>query len=280
VFLHATGASAGMWEQHLQRLGGYHCLAPDLPGHGRSNRLPWRSRRDTAEQVAELIQRRVPARRAHLVGLSLGGAVAHTLLATRQELLDRVVIDGCGALSAWWIGPMKLGVAAVSPVVHRGPVIGLFARMVGVASSGRDRFTADMQAVSPRAFRRAFADGNGARISSQEVSAPCPTLLVAGEREAKAVRTSNAALAALMPNAVARFAPGRGHGWLAVEPELHCQPAAGQVGQCGAAAEVSGALGTSLNRHSVTHNGFSRGRRGTPGSGRPPSRAWPGSGRR
>jgi hypothetical protein len=100
-------------------------------------------------------------------------------------------------------------------------VIGLFARMVGVAASGRDRFAADMQAVSPRAFRRAFADGNGARITSQKVSAPCPTLLVAGEREATAVRAANAALAALMPNAVARFAPGRGHGWLAVEPELH-----------------------------------------------------------
>lgn len=116
---------------------------------------------------------------------------------------------------------MKLGVAAVSPVIHRGPVIGLFARMVGVAASGRDRFAADMQAVSPRAFRRAFADGNGARITSQKVSAPCPTLLVAGEREATAVRAANAALAALMPNAVARFAPRRGHGWLAVEPELH-----------------------------------------------------------
>jgi pimeloyl-ACP methyl ester carboxylesterase len=146
--------------------------------------------------------------------------VAHTLLTTRRELLDRVVIDGCGALPAWWIAPMKLGVAAISPVIHRGPVIGLFARMLGVAASGRDRFTADLQAVSPRAFRRAFADGNGARISAEEVSAPCPTLLVAGERETKAVRSSNAALAALMPNAVARFAPGRGHGWLAVEPEL------------------------------------------------------------
>jgi pimeloyl-ACP methyl ester carboxylesterase len=97
VFLHATGASGGMWEQHLRRLGGYHCLAPDLPGHGRSNHLPWRSRIDTAEQVARLIQDRIPSRRARVVGLSLGGAVAHTLLARRRELLDRVVIDGCGA---------------------------------------------------------------------------------------------------------------------------------------------------------------------------------------
>jgi hypothetical protein len=52
---------------------------------------------------------------------------------------------------------------------------------------------------------------------------------VAGEREAKAVRASNAALAALMANVVARFAPGRGHGWLAVEPELHCRMVAAWI---------------------------------------------------
>ena len=97
VFLHATGASGGMWEQHLRRLGGL-----PLPGAGpsraRAQQPPaWRSRIDTAEQVARLIQDRIPSRRARVVGLSLGGAVAHTLLARRRELLDRVVIDGCGA---------------------------------------------------------------------------------------------------------------------------------------------------------------------------------------
>jgi hypothetical protein len=44
---------------------------------------------------------------------------------------------------------------------------------------------------------------------------------VAGEREPGAVRASNTALAALMPKAVARFAPGGGHGWLAGAAELH-----------------------------------------------------------
>ena len=96
VFLHGDAATGGMWDQHMERLAGYHCLAPDLPGHGRSNHLPWPSLDDTAQRVAALIEDRIPARRAHLVGLSLGGAVAHTLLAHRPELLDRVVIDGCG----------------------------------------------------------------------------------------------------------------------------------------------------------------------------------------
>jgi len=66
VFLHGDAATGGMWDQHIERLVGYHCLAPDLPGHGRSNYLPWTSLDDTAQQVAALIQDRIPARRAHL----------------------------------------------------------------------------------------------------------------------------------------------------------------------------------------------------------------------
>lgn len=224
VFLHGDAATGGMWDQHMERLAGYHCLAPDLPGHGRSNHLPWPSLDDTAQRVAALIEDRIPARRAHLVGLSLGGAVAHTLLAHRPELLDRVVIDGCGlvdVLPARGVRLWKLGFALVSPFIHRGPVIGLFARMVGVAPADRDRFAADLRAVSPAAFRRAFAEGNDIRISRAELRAPCATLLVAGEREQRAIRAANAALAALMSDAEARFAPGRGHAWLAADPELH-----------------------------------------------------------
>jgi pimeloyl-ACP methyl ester carboxylesterase len=221
VFLQGVGASGRMWEEHMRRLTAYHCLAPDLPGHGRSNRVPWRSLADTSEQVARLIETRFPSRRAHVVGLSLGGAVAHTLLARRPELLDRVVIDGCGALPAWWVGLTKLGVAVVSPFVHRGAVIGVIAQALGIDPADSARFAANMRAASPRAFRRAFAEANSIRLSPEEVAAPNPTLLVAGEREPTIVRASNAAQAALMPHAVARFAPGRAHGWLAVDPELH-----------------------------------------------------------
>lgn len=220
VFLHGVGLSGRMWDRHMAALGGYHCLAPDLPGFGRSNQLPWISLADTADRVAELIESRVPPRRAHVVGLSLGGAIAHTLLARRPQLLDRVVIDGCGVLPWWGTTLIKAGVAAVSPFLHTRAVIGIVGSVLGLDAETR----ADLRSASPRAFRRAFAEANSLRVSPEEIDAPCPTLLVAGEGEVKPpVRASNAALAALMGNAEARYAPGHGHGWVGKDPDLHRQ---------------------------------------------------------
>jgi pimeloyl-ACP methyl ester carboxylesterase len=217
VFLHGAGVSGRMWSGYVDQLGGFRCLAPDLPGFGRSVAVPWRSREATADLIAQLIETRVPERRAHLVGLSVGGALAHTLLDRRADLLDRVLIDGAGALPWRGSGPYLLGIAAISPFLHTRVVIAALSRSVGQIPEA-DR--ADIRLASTRAFRRSYVDAFATRITRAEISAPCPTLLVAGEKE-RAVRPSNAALAALMPNAVARYVPGTGHGWLGVEYELH-----------------------------------------------------------
>jgi pimeloyl-ACP methyl ester carboxylesterase len=47
LFLHGVGNSGAMWQRHMAELEGLHCLAPDLPGFGRSNSLPWTSRQQT-----------------------------------------------------------------------------------------------------------------------------------------------------------------------------------------------------------------------------------------
>jgi pimeloyl-ACP methyl ester carboxylesterase len=216
VFLHGAGATGRMWREHMARLTGFRCLAPDLPGFGRSNHLPFLSRTVTADLVAELIATRAHSGRAHVVGLSWGGGLAHTLLDRHPGLVDRAVIDGAGVLT-WWGGRLILaGVAVVSPFLHTRPVTGLFARLIGMDEEGR----ADLRSSSRRAFRGAFVEGFRSGVSLAEVNAPSPTLLVAGEKET-VVRPANAALASLMPHATARFAPGLPHGWLAREPQLH-----------------------------------------------------------
>jgi pimeloyl-ACP methyl ester carboxylesterase len=217
VFLHGAGVSGRMWTPHMARLSAYHCLAPDLPGHGRSRHIPWQSEVHTADQIVELIETRIQARKTHLVGLSLGGSLAHTLLARRPDIIDRVVIDGSGGLPWWGNRPFLLGITLISPFLHTRPVIAMLSRSVGNIPEADQ---ADIRLASRRAFRRSFRDAFAVRITRAETVAPCPSLLVAGERET-AVRRSNAALTALMPHAEACYFPGAGHGWLGVDLDTH-----------------------------------------------------------
>jgi pimeloyl-ACP methyl ester carboxylesterase len=221
VFLHGVGNTGAMWRRHMDALAGHHCVAPDLPGHGRSRSVEWESREETARCVARLIEA-LPGRRAHLVGLSLGGSVAFQLLMDRPDLLDHVVIDGCAAIGSRWAGPAKVVFAAISPFV-RFPLTGrLLAAAIGISDAADVAdLVAQIRQVDPRSFRRAFANAQDVRITAKLLAAPCPTLLVSGEKELAAMHTSSRTLAARMIHAEARVMPGAGHGWLGRHLAIH-----------------------------------------------------------
>lgn len=223
VFLHGVGSNGLMWRSAMEGLPDFHCLAPDLPGHGASRGLPWSSRAETARQVAALIERHAAGGRADVVGLSLGGSVALELVAMAPHRLNHVIVDGCSALPSRVIRFMRTGVAVVAPFLRYAPVARVIGRAFGVQSGpALDDFVAQLQGVDPGSFTRAFSDANGVRLSAALLAAPPPTLLVAGERELHHVRASNALLATVMPHAEARMVPRSGHGWgPTAHPELH-----------------------------------------------------------
>jgi pimeloyl-ACP methyl ester carboxylesterase len=217
VFLHADGVSGRMWADHMASLPEYHCLAPDLPGFGRSNQLSWQSLPQTAALVADLIRERIPSQRTHLVGESLGGGIAHVLLAQTPDLLETVIIDGAGVLPYRWGSLVELGVDLFAPFLHTTPVVEAVARAFALDEQDKR----DLLLASPESFRRALNDANHSELTEAEIEAPCPTLLLAAERDFPMVRPSNAALAALMPDAEARYVPQLGHGWMNRIPDLH-----------------------------------------------------------
>ena len=214
VFIHGGGPSGAMWRDHMDRLASqFHCLTPDLPGFGRSNRQAPITLSQTADLIAELIEARVPARRAHVVGLSYGGSVVFALLDRHPEVLNRVVIDGACVLPRRVDLLILAAITVVSPVVDTR-LAEAFLGVIGLGGLG-----VALRSASPAAFRRSWLEGYTAPISKAALEAVCPTLLVAGEREH--ARASNAALAALMPHATARFVPGLGHAWFIRRRDLH-----------------------------------------------------------
>lgn len=97
VFLHGTRLTGAEWATQITALeDAFHCLAPDLPGHGQAADVPFTVER-AAERVAELIEREAHGGRAILVGLSLGGYVAMAVAARWPERVIGLAVSGATA---------------------------------------------------------------------------------------------------------------------------------------------------------------------------------------
>ena len=97
VFLHGTRLTGAAWAAQVAALGDrFHCLAPDLPGHGRAATIPF-TIDSAAEGVAEVIERDAHGGRAILVGLSLGGYVAMAVAARWPDRIAGLAISGATA---------------------------------------------------------------------------------------------------------------------------------------------------------------------------------------
>lgn len=218
IFLHGLGTTSRMWHEHAKLLPDFDCLLPDLPGHGTACHRPWVSLAETARDVAALIEA-TPEGRAHVVGLSLGGAVAFELLNTRPDLVDGVLIDGASAVS-WRLAPLLVVAAAlISPLIHSRPFMRLVAQALSIKAARRPEFYREFRLVDGGSFRRSVRHALAARLRNTEF--PGPALLVAGQHDIGSTRVSNATLARLLPSASAWYAPGTWHAWAGTNPDLH-----------------------------------------------------------
>jgi pimeloyl-ACP methyl ester carboxylesterase len=97
VFLHGTRLTGAEWTLQVSDLSSeFHCLAPDLPGHGHAAAETF-TVEGAAEGVADLLAAEAHDGRAILVGLSLGGYVAMAVAARWPERVLGVAISGATA---------------------------------------------------------------------------------------------------------------------------------------------------------------------------------------
>jgi pimeloyl-ACP methyl ester carboxylesterase len=219
VFLHGLWVSGAMWQPQLERLSQeYHCLAPDLPEHGRSTDIGRLTLENTGRVVAKLIRERTPRGRAHVVGLSLGGSVALGLLRDAPEVIDHLLVSGCGA-------PARLGpvIAALSRlgrpllrILKPAPLLSLGLRLSKVPQPYLRVLQEDVRRLQPEAivhFAGEFAKMNVPR------GVTTPILVTVGQREDLMMKRAARSLSRQLP-ARALMAPGVGHLWNLEAPDL------------------------------------------------------------
>lgn len=112
VFLHGTRLTGAQWASQIASLSGeFHCVAPDLPGHGTAARTPF-TLAGAAESVVRTVEEEAGGR-AVLVGLSLGGYVAMEVAARRPDCVAGLVLAGATAEPVWPRSLLYRGLATI-----------------------------------------------------------------------------------------------------------------------------------------------------------------------
>jgi pimeloyl-ACP methyl ester carboxylesterase len=209
-----------MWENLFARLNGLHCIAIDMPGHGKSRSIPWISMQDTADRVAMVVAGQARNGTAHIVGLSLGAYVGLTLMSRHGDLLGRCMLSGLNVLPLPHPRLMGAMACAMAPLLKTSFGANMNARALGIPVDQRQGYRQSLKEFSMRSFIAANRDASTFSQPQALDRVHHPTLLIAGENEHPLIHRSMAVLKKTLPNAQARWARGCGHGWSGEKPEL------------------------------------------------------------
>jgi len=221
VFLHGGGTANWMWQEQVKALGAdYHCLVPDLPGHGESNELPWVSFADTADQIAEIIRQRATNGRAHMVGLSLGGYLVVNMLSQAPELVDHAMVSGINVLPFKGAFFVRLLSLVLTPFMKMTSYAKNNAKALKIPEEYMQQYIDGVRKLNAKAYRRISSQALDFRLPEISPDLAVPTLIVVGQNEVKNALDSQPVLLHGIPEAVGVIAPEVGHGWSGEKPAL------------------------------------------------------------
>ncbi len=218
VFLHGGGWSSAMWQPQLEQLSAsYYCLAPDLPEQGQSADIGPFTLPDATARVAEVIRERVPAQRAHVVGLSSGGAVATRMLLDVPDVVDHMVISGTACRFPGWIAALTRLNEPFLRWFSPEQQTSLTMRQFHISQQYRPLILEGMRACRP-SFVSHFAQ-ELSRIELPQATTS-PVLVLVGQHETIFAKQAARTLAHSIVGAKGMMVPGVNHAWNLEKPDL------------------------------------------------------------
>lgn len=218
VFIHGGGISGLMWQTDLEALPEYHCLAPDLPGHGKSTDIKPFALENSVAGLAELIRTSVPSGRASVLGISVGAVIGIALCNRHPELVEKAFLSGTsprmGRIAKSMVNVLTYTFLSLVPLKNR---VNFVAKGAGLSDELKDLFREDLENITPEL---GFQINEVLATQPDPPSGSPPTVVVVGENDFGPNKKRSREVARALGNEEIYVVPGLGHGWCFEDPEL------------------------------------------------------------
>jgi pimeloyl-ACP methyl ester carboxylesterase len=222
LFLHGSPLSGRMWQPQFETLTEFHCLAPDLPGHGLSSTMGALSIDRLVQELVSLIRAKTSSGKAHVVGLSYGGVVAQALLSGSPEVVVSAILSGTSTrLSPFMARVFWVYLKLNEPILKlmRPDLLGrLLAFQFGIPAKYVKMLGNDMKCMDPglmvQILMQSYLD------IRTPVNTSIPVLVAVGSKETPFAKSMACKLAQQIPGAKGILVPGLGHVWNMQDPQL------------------------------------------------------------
>lgn len=207
VFIHGGGISGWMWNKQVAAFQDYHCIVPDLPEHGESIGEKPLTISDSADRIAELIKKHTKNQKAHVVGHSIGAKIIVELLSKYPDVIDHAVI-----VSALF-RPIPLLKTSCNRFTYNlsvrmmknNRILNYMVKQFGFPDEDdRKNLMEDFRLLTVDSMDSIYGElFSHLKLPEHLSDAYAPTLVMAGEKEPKAMRESANDIAKALPDAKA-----------------------------------------------------------------------------
>lgn len=226
VFLHGAGFDHSAWALHSRWFAhhGFAVLAPDLPGHGRSQGPGLTSIAAMADWTVALLDA-AGARPAHLIGHSMGSLIALDVAGRHPARVRALSLIGTAATMT--VGPDLLKAAEANDQAANDMVsiwgLGFNAELGGSRAPGLWMHGGAQATLKQCAPGVLFNDLSACNAYQDALTAAAritvPTTLILGEKDMMTPVKAGRALGAAIPTARTIVLPGAGHMIMAERPD-------------------------------------------------------------
>ncbi|WP_424354334.1 alpha/beta fold hydrolase [Methanobacterium sp. MBAC-LM] len=224
VFLHGDGIAGWMWDEQLKAFSDYHCIIPDLPGHGKSAEVKPVTVQDTADKIIDIIKNKAKNGKAHIVGLSMGAQITVQILSTAPEVVNHVLISGALVRSSQptesFLELLDNLIALYLPDKNKIIRIMSYVRSYNIPRNLIDKFRESTYVIEPYYLDKILRETILFKMPDNLEHADVPVLVMAGEKDYRIINESALNLLNVLPNSKGAIVLKVGHLWNIENPEM------------------------------------------------------------